>query len=63
MDPNLLIDRGRPGLGLAASNGSVKSAKLFLEVRGFGFNVEAFRVLGFGVLGFSGFFGFRVLGF
>ncbi|OLQ11820.1 Ankyrin-3 [Symbiodinium microadriaticum] len=31
VDPNLLIDRGRPGLGLAASNGSVKSAKLFLE--------------------------------
>eukprot|EP00439_Symbiodinium_sp_Y106_P000889 s5357_g1.t1 len=31
VDPNLLIDRGRPGLGVAASNGSLRTAKLFLE--------------------------------
>ena len=39
VDPNLLIDRGRPGLGVAASNGSLRTAKLFLEAPDFGDSV------------------------
>ncbi|CAE7540643.1 ANKEF1 [Symbiodinium natans] len=31
VDPNLLVDRSRPGLSVAAGSGSLRTAKLFLE--------------------------------